>query len=174
MVSKPDDSHGMFRRFYDETYNLRTISTKRLWVNAFLFPCVIVLGVLLIADVYGSQQALESRGVVVDAIVVERGDILKLEIPAGDGGRASYVHSPDDALAVGDVVTIRYDPRDPTNFSPAMESGPGSAMALFGSLLIIMAALWSFQVVELIGRLTGRRRRQPRNVGFNFMPHFTD
>lgn len=174
MVSSPDGSHGMFRRFYDETYNLRTISTARLWFNAILFPCVIVLGIFLIADTYGSQRVLESRGVIVDAVVVERGDGLKLEIPADGGGRASYVHSPDEALAVGDVVTIRYDPRDPTNFSPTMANGPGGAMAFFGAFLIIMAALWSFQVVELIGRLTGRRRRQPRNIGFNFRPHFTN
>ena len=174
MVSKPDGSHGMFRRFYDETYNLRTISTRRLWFNALVFPCVIVLGIILIADGYGARQVLESRGVVVDAVVVERGDRLKLEIPANDGGRASYVTSPDEALAVGDVVTIRYDPRDPSNFSPTMASGVGGAMASFGALLILLATLWSFQVVELIGRLTGRRRRQPRNVGFNFRPHFID
>ncbi|GAA2231705.1 hypothetical protein GCM10010413_32330 [Promicromonospora sukumoe] len=174
MVSKPDGSHGWFRRFYDETYNLRTISTRRLWFNAFLFPCCIVLGILLIADVHGDRQVLESRGVVVDAVVVERGDNLKLEIPTGDRGPATYVPRPDDALAVGDVVTVRYDPLDPTNFAPTMESGLGGAMASFGAVLIILAALWSFQVVELIGRLAGRRRRQPRNVGFNFTPHFTD
>lgn len=56
MVSKPDGSHGWFRRFYDETYNLRTISTRRLWFNAFLFPCCIVLGILLIADVTGTGK----------------------------------------------------------------------------------------------------------------------
>lgn len=54
-------------------------------------------------------RAGRSRG-VVDAVVVERGDSLKLEIPVDDGGRACDVHNPDDAVAVGYAVTIRYDP----------------------------------------------------------------
>lgn len=173
MVARPDGSHGMLRRFYDETYNLRTISTRRLWVNAFLFPCVIVLGVLLIADTYESQHVLEARGVVADAVVVERENSLKLEFLAQGDRRSHHVASPD-GLSVGDVVTIRYDPLDPTNFAPTMESDLSGSWIPLGGILIIMAGLWSFQTVELIGRLTGRRKRQPRNIGFNLNPIFTD
>ncbi|WP_129788916.1 DUF3592 domain-containing protein [Promicromonospora panici] len=164
----------MFRKFHDETYDLRTMSTRRLWFNALVFPCVIVLGIFLIADTYESQRILESRGVVVDAVVVEHENRLQLEILAKGGGQARYVASPDDALAVGDVVTIRYDPRDPTNFAPTMDTQLGGLMVLFGAVLTIMAGLWLFQTVELIGRRAGRRKRQPRNLGCNPNPRSTD
>jgi len=123
------------------------------------------LGVFGIAGSYESQRVLEARGVLVDAVVVERENSLNLEFLAQDDRRSHYVASPD-GVSVGDVVTIRYDPLDPTNFAPTMERGLSGYWVVLGALMIIMAGLWSFQTVELIGRLTGRRKRQPRNLGF--------
>lgn len=135
-----------------------------------------VIAAILLVPLFGgvvidhavTNHALKTRGVVADAVVAEQQPdpplrhTVAIDIaPFGDGDvrlLRHYANRP--ASWDGYVFSVTYDPLDPDRVVQTGVTTWGAAHPLMA--IGVLWLLWSapFSVIELIGRVTGRRRRQ--------------